>query len=44
MEAAAAAAFADDVGALEGYDVLIADRGNNRIILVSPDRRGISAR
>jgi hypothetical protein len=28
-----------DPSALGGYDVLIADRGNNRLLLVSPDRR-----
>lgn len=28
-----------DAGALGGYDVLIADRGNNRLLLVSPEKR-----
>ena len=28
-----------DAGALGGYDVLIADRGNNRLLLVSPQKR-----
>jgi hypothetical protein len=34
-----AAALPSDAAALGGYDVLIADRGNNRILLVSPDKR-----
>ena len=30
---------ASDIGALGGYDVLIADRGNNRLIEVTPDKK-----
>ena len=30
---------ADDPAALGGYDVLIADRGNNRLLLVSPQKQ-----
>jgi len=37
--AAALAALPSDAAALGGYDVLIADRGNNRLLLVSPDKR-----
>ncbi|MDB5194373.1 MAG: Kelch repeat-containing protein [Parcubacteria group bacterium] len=33
------ASAAKDTAALGGYDVLIADRGNNRIIEVTPDKR-----
>ena len=32
-------ALPGDSAALGGYDVLIADRGNNRLLLVSPDKR-----
>ena len=35
----ALAATPSDVDALGGYDVLIADRGNNRLILVSPQKK-----
>lgn len=33
------ASVAKDTAALGGYDVLIADRGNNRILEVTPDKR-----
>ncbi len=33
------AALPKDTSALGGYDVLIADRGNNRLIVVTPDKR-----
>jgi DNA-binding beta-propeller fold protein YncE len=33
------ASVADDPAALGGYDVLIADRGNNRLLLVSPQKQ-----
>lgn len=29
----------DDISALGGYDVLIADRGNNRLLEITPDKR-----
>ena len=35
----AVAAMPADATALGGYDVLIADRGNNRLLLVSPQKK-----
>jgi len=36
---ASLAALTTDAAALGDYDVLIADRGNNRVLLVAPDRK-----
>jgi hypothetical protein len=38
VPAAVLAGLPSDAAALGGYNVLIADRGNNRILLVSPDK------